>query len=88
MKPLSIETRNAVLRTMAKLVEQERNEIILTNQEDLAAYDGSDLAMEERLKVDDKKVDEMILSLNQLASQEDPVGVERFHLRMIMESKS
>ncbi len=79
MKPLSIETRNAVLRTMSKLVEQERNEIILTNQEDLADYDGSDLAMEERLKVDDKKVDEMILSLNQLASQEDPVGVERFH---------
>ncbi|MHC0444915.1 glutamate-5-semialdehyde dehydrogenase [Flavobacterium sp. 3-218] len=79
MKPLSIETRNAVLRTMAKLVEQERNQIILTNQEDLADYDGSDLAMEERLKVDDKKVDEMILSLNQLASQEDPVGVERFH---------
>ncbi|RED26745.1 glutamate-5-semialdehyde dehydrogenase [Flavobacterium cutihirudinis] len=79
MKPLSIEIRNAVLRSMAKLVEQERNEIILTNQEDLADYDGSDLAMEERLKVDDKKVDEMILSLNQLASQEDPVGVERFH---------
>nr|WP_262711382.1 glutamate-5-semialdehyde dehydrogenase [Flavobacterium resistens] len=79
MTPLSIEKRNAVLRSMAKLVEQERNEIILTNQEDLADYDGSDLAMEERLKVDDKKVDEMILSLNQLASQEDPVGVERFH---------
>lgn len=79
MNPLSIEKRNAVLRTMAKLVEQERNEIVLTNQEDLSDYDGSDLAMEERLKVDDKKVDEMILSLNQLASQEDPVGVERFH---------
>jgi glutamate-5-semialdehyde dehydrogenase len=79
MNPLSIEKRNLVLRSMAKLVEQERSEIILTNQEDLLAYDGSDLAMEERLKVDDKKVDEMILSLNQLASQEDPVGVERFH---------
>ncbi|MCD0464845.1 glutamate-5-semialdehyde dehydrogenase [Flavobacterium sp. ENC] len=79
MNPLSIEKRNLVLRSMAKLVEQERSSIILTNQEDLQAYDGSDLAMEERLKVDDKKVDEMILSLNQLASQEDPVGVERFH---------
>ncbi|TPG45066.1 glutamate-5-semialdehyde dehydrogenase [Flavobacterium pectinovorum] len=79
MNPLSIEKRNLVLRSMAKLVEQERSQIILTNQEDLLAYDGSDLAMEERLKVDDKKVDEMILSLNQLASQEDPVGVERFH---------
>ncbi|WP_394774302.1 glutamate-5-semialdehyde dehydrogenase [Flavobacterium sp.] len=79
MSPLSIEKRNLVLGSMAKLVEQERSQIILTNQEDLLAYDGSDLAMEERLKVDDKKVDEMILSLNQLASQEDPVGVERFH---------
>jgi len=79
MNPLSIEKRNLVLHSMAKLVEQERSQIILTNQEDLLAYDGSDLAMEERLKVDDKKVDEMILSLNQLFSQEDPVGVERFH---------
>ncbi|TCN59760.1 glutamate-5-semialdehyde dehydrogenase [Flavobacterium circumlabens] len=79
MNPLSIEKRNLVLRSMAKLVGQERSSIILTNQKDLQAYDGSDLAMEERLKVDDKKVDEMILSLNQLASQEDPVGVERFH---------
>jgi len=79
MNPLSIEKRNLVLRSMAKLVEQERSQIILTNQEDLLAYDGSDIAMEERLKVDNKKVDEMILSLNQLASQEDPVGVERFH---------
>ena len=79
MNPLSIEKRNLVLQSMAKLVERDRSSIILTNKEDLLAYDGSDLAMEERLKVDDKKVDEMILSLNQLASQEDPVGVERFH---------
>ncbi|EJL65209.1 glutamate-5-semialdehyde dehydrogenase [Flavobacterium sp. CF136] len=79
MNPLSIEKRNLVLHSMAKLVEQDRSQIIQVNQEDLNAYDGSDLAMEERLKVDDKKVDEMILSLNQLASQEDPVGVERFH---------
>lgn len=79
MNPLSIEKRNLVLHSMAKLVEQERRQIIQVNQEDLNAYDGSDIAMEERLKVDDKKVDEMILSLNQLAAQEDPVGVERFH---------
>nr|WP_294929274.1 glutamate-5-semialdehyde dehydrogenase [uncultured Flavobacterium sp.] len=79
MNPLSIEKRNLVLNSMAKLVEQERSQIIQVNKQDLKAYDGSDLAMEERLKVDDKKVDEMILSLNQLAAQEDPVGVERFH---------
>jgi len=79
MNPLSIEKRNLVLHSMAKLVEQERSQIIQVNKQDLEAYDGSDIAMEERLKVDNKKVDEMILSLNQLAAQEDPVGVERFH---------
>jgi glutamate-5-semialdehyde dehydrogenase len=76
---LSIEKRNLVLLSMARLVEEERNQIILTNQADLAAYNGADLAMEERLKVDNAKIDEMILSLEQLASQEDPVGMERFN---------
>jgi glutamate-5-semialdehyde dehydrogenase len=35
--------------------------------------------MEKRLLVDNAKIDGMILSMQQLASQEDPVGVERFH---------
>jgi glutamate-5-semialdehyde dehydrogenase len=76
---LSIEKRNAVLLTMVKLVEQERSQIIATNALDLNNYIGTDLSMKDRLKVDDAKVNEMIISLNQLASQEDPIGVERFH---------
>jgi glutamate-5-semialdehyde dehydrogenase len=75
---LSIEKRNLVLQTMASLVQQERDKIIQANEVDLNSYNGSDLAMEERLKIDDSKIDEMILSLNQLALQTDPVGVERF----------
>jgi glutamate-5-semialdehyde dehydrogenase len=75
---LSIEKRNLVLRTMASLVQQERDQIIQANKLDLNSYNGDDLAMEERLKVDNSKIDEMILSLNQLALQPDPVGVERF----------
>jgi glutamate-5-semialdehyde dehydrogenase len=35
--------------------------------------------MEKRLLVDDMKIDGMILSLQQLASQEDPVGQVRFN---------
>ena len=35
--------------------------------------------MEKRLLVDDTKIDGMILSLQQLASQEDPVGQVRFN---------
>ncbi|TDD97472.1 glutamate-5-semialdehyde dehydrogenase [Flavobacterium cellulosilyticum] len=76
---LSIEKRNAVLTRMAVLLEQERAIIKSVNQQDMTNYSGDDLAMEKRLLVDDAKIDGMILSMQQLASQEDPVGVERFH---------
>ncbi|MES2240324.1 MAG: glutamate-5-semialdehyde dehydrogenase [Bacteroidota bacterium] len=75
---LPIEKRNAVLTTMATLLEQEREALKSINQQDLANYSGEDLAMEKRLLVDDAKVNGMILSLQQLASQEDPVGHVRF----------
>jgi len=76
---LSIEKRNVVLRRMALLLEQERTKIKRVNQQDINNYSGDDLAMEKRLLVDDAKIDGMILSMQQLASQEDPVGVERFN---------
>jgi len=76
---LSIAKRNAVLSRMAELLEQERANLKSINQQDLSNYSGADLAMEKRLLVDDAKIDGMILSMQQLASQEDPVGVERFH---------
>ncbi|MFY8111506.1 MAG: glutamate-5-semialdehyde dehydrogenase, partial [Flavobacterium sp.] len=71
---LTIEKRNAVLTTMAALLAQERTALKSSNQQDLANYSGEDLAMEKRLLVDDSKIDGMILSLQQLAGQEDPVG--------------
>ena len=76
---LSIEKRNAVLSRMAELLEQERADLKNINQQDINNYTGDDLAMEKRLLVDDAKVNAMILSMHQLASQGDPVGVERFH---------
>ncbi|TAF68551.1 MAG: glutamate-5-semialdehyde dehydrogenase [Flavobacterium sp.] len=75
---LTIEKRNAVLTTMAALLAQERTALKSSNQQDLANYSGEDLAMEKRLLVDDAKINGMILSLQQLASQEDPVGKIRF----------
>ena len=78
-KVLSIEKRNAVLSSMALLLEQERAHLKAVNQQDLNNYSGGDLAMEKRLLIDDAKVDAMILSLQQLANQEDPIGVERFN---------
>ncbi|QBZ98723.1 glutamate-5-semialdehyde dehydrogenase [Flavobacterium sangjuense] len=66
--------RNTILNRMAELLEQERSSIKIVNQEDIANYTGDDLAMKKRLLVDDQKIDGMIASLLQLASQEDPVG--------------
>jgi glutamate-5-semialdehyde dehydrogenase len=76
---LSIAKRNAVLNRMAELLEQERANLKNINQQDMSNYSGDDLAMEKRLLVDDAKIDGMIVSMQQLASQKDPVGVERFH---------
>lgn len=78
---LSIEKRNAVLLKMVVLLEQERKSIIDINKVDLDNYKGDDISMFDRLKVDDSKVDEMIKSVTHLASQEDPVGVERFSFK-------
>ena len=75
---LSTAKRNAVLSSMAILLEQERANLKAVNQQDLSNYSGDDLAMEKRLLVDDAKIDGMILSLQQLTTQEDPVGKVRF----------
>ena len=76
---LPIEKRNAVLSRMSELLEEERANLKTVNQQDINNYSGDDLAMEKRLLVDDAKIDGMILSMQQLASQEDPIGVERFN---------
>ncbi len=78
---LTIEERNAVLLSMANLVESRKEDILKANKIDLDSYSGDDLAMEDRLKVDESKVEGMIHSLKHLASQDDPVGVERFSFK-------
>ncbi len=77
-KILSIDKRNAVLNTMQQLVREYAQTILDANKIDMDSYDGSDLAMGDRLKVNDAKIDGMIESLRQLAELDDPVGVERF----------
>lgn len=75
---LDIKKRNAVLLDMAQLLGKERTAILAANKIDMDSYLGDDIAMRDRLKVDQEKIDGMILSLQQLAAQEDPLGVERF----------
>ncbi len=76
---LKIEQRNKVLKRMAALLKQDSAALLLANQSDLKGFDENDLAMYDRLKVDDDKIEGMIASLNQLAAREDPVGRDLFH---------
>ncbi|WP_149303995.1 glutamate-5-semialdehyde dehydrogenase [Pareuzebyella sediminis] len=75
---LDIQKRNAVLKTMARLLQKERKAISDANAIDIETYVGEDIAMRDRLKVDDDKIAGMVRSLQELASQEDPLGKERF----------
>lgn len=77
-KQLDITTRNAVLTTMAQLISMEKSALLAANKLDLDNFDGADLAMGDRLKVDDSKVAGMISALKKLASEPDPLGIERF----------
>jgi glutamate-5-semialdehyde dehydrogenase len=77
-KHLSTYQKNAVLRTMAELIEQNRQVILDSNKIDLETFAENDKAIYDRLIVNNSKIDGMIESLKQIASQEDPVGKEIF----------
>ncbi len=78
-KILTIQQRNNVLLTMAQLIASEKKNIMDANKTDVTGYSGNDLAMYDRLKVDEAKIEGMILSLEQLVSDVDPLGKELYH---------
>ena len=59
---------------MMKILDLRREEIIKANKADLEAFGETEGAMYDRLILNDKKVDGMILSINEVMNQEDPVG--------------
>lgn len=73
--------RNDVLLTMAGLIASERAQILAVNKIDVDNYNGDDLAMFDRLKVDDDKIDGMILSLQQLIEDQDPLSKELYSFK-------
>ncbi|WP_299528732.1 glutamate-5-semialdehyde dehydrogenase [uncultured Lutibacter sp.] len=79
MKALTSNQKNSVLASMAQLIDSERTAIINANNIDVENYSGEDIAMYDRLKVDDTKIDGMIVSLQQLIADIDPVGKELYN---------
>ena len=74
MKLLDTQTKNNVLNSMMKIIDDKRQEIISANKKDLDAFDRDDQALYDRLVVDDKKVDGMIQAIREVKEQDDPVG--------------
>ena len=64
--------RSDVLHYLASIVERERRSIKEANHTDMVAIQSNDMALIDRLKVDDHKVDEMKNALINTAVQDDP----------------
>uniref|UniRef100_UPI002619EA55 aldehyde dehydrogenase family protein n=1 Tax=uncultured Eudoraea sp. TaxID=1035614 RepID=UPI002619EA55 len=75
---LNIDKRNAVLKSMIECIKKEESALLEANKKDLEAYSGDDIAMYDRLKVDDDKIIGMIKSLKELTLLNDPLNLERF----------
>jgi glutamate-5-semialdehyde dehydrogenase len=76
---LTGQQRNDVLNAMVALITEESTAILEANKVDVANYDGNDLAMYDRLKVDATKIEGMVLALKQLLADEDPLGKEIYN---------
>ncbi|MBY0589608.1 glutamate-5-semialdehyde dehydrogenase [bacterium] len=69
------ETRNGVLRHLAKLLREEKESIQQANQLDLDAAPGFGLssAAIDRLRLDDKRIEEMAVAVEEIVGLVDPV---------------
>ena len=76
---LNSKQKNDVLTSMIQFINEEKTAILNVNKTDVDSYMGDDIAMYDRLKVDDAKVTGMILSLEQLLSDIDPIGKELYN---------
>lgn len=73
---MDLNIKNSVLKDLSYLLDQNRDLILEANNTDINAFPEMDESMRDRLKVDHNKVDGMIKSMEEVASQPDPEGKE------------
>lgn len=71
--------KNQTLHTLACLIDESREQILLANQLDILANQEAAPALLDRLKVDDTKIDGMIASIEKVISMQDPEGRVLYH---------
>jgi len=74
MKLLETTTKNNVLQSMTRILDENRELLLLENKKDLDAFTKEDQAMFDRLILTDQKIDGMIKAINEVKAQEDPVN--------------
>ena len=66
--------KNKTLATLAELLRKNKSGIIAINQQDIANCGDIDASLMDRLKVDEKKVEAMAASVEQVMKAPDPEG--------------
>ena len=66
--------KNNVLKTLAELLEKNKQEILNVNKEDVLVYLGTNEAMLDRLEINENKISGMISSIQMAIKAEDPEG--------------
>ena len=74
MKLLETTVKNNVLESMTKILDTNRAQLLEANKRDLDAFQKEDQAMYDRLILNDQKIDGMIIAINEVKAQEDPVN--------------
>lgn len=76
---MDIIIKNSVLSNLSELIKEKEQAIIDANNLDIETFPEMDESMKDRLKVDKKKIGDMIKSLEEVAAQDDPEGKELYN---------
>jgi len=71
---LSVALKTNILQTLARLLRENKAEIIAANKKDIAQCPTDDAVIFDRLKVDETKVEQMIASIEKVLKAPDPAG--------------
>ena len=71
---ISVSQKNNVLLRLSEIVLQNKSQIIKANLQDRESFPDMDASLQDRLMVDEKKIEGMSQSLKDVAGMIDPVG--------------
>ncbi len=74
MRLITTDKKNNVLKSMERILDENRVLLLQANKKDLEAFTKDDQAMYDRLLINDEKIDGMITAISQVHSQDDPIN--------------